>query len=162
VSRKNRTGYIDAGPQPRPHNLNEALITNLLQRNPRTALHASAQQALEFDVPVTLEREEELSTIRLEGEVGIVSAAELKEMLIQALGFGKQVRVSLQSVTDLDVTAVQLLWAARREAKASSVAFLIEGPAQSMVLSTLLQAGFDDFASEVDVAQASKGNSWIQ
>jgi len=25
-----------------------------------------------------------------------------------------------------------------------------------------LQAGFDDFATEVDVAQASKGNSWNQ
>ena len=113
-------------------------------------------------MPVTLEREEELSTIRLEGEVGIASAADLKSHLIQALGCSKQVRVSLQSVTDLDVTAVQLLWAARREAKASSVAFAIDGPIPSMVLSSLLQAGFDDFATEVDVAQASKGNSWNQ
>jgi ABC-type transporter Mla MlaB component len=138
------------------------LITKSIERNPRAALHASAQQALEFDVPVTLEREDELSTIRLEGEVGIASAADLKSQLIQALGCGKQVRVSLQSVTDLDVTAVELLWAARREAKASSVAFAIDGPIPSMVLSSLLQAGFDDFAAEVDVAQASKGNSWIQ
>ena len=116
---------------------------------------------MEFDVPVTLEREEELSTIRLEGEVGIASAAELKELLVQALGFGKQIRVSLQSVTDLDVTAVELLWAARRQAKASSVAFAIEGPLPPLVLSGLLQSGFDDFAAEVDAAQASKGNSWI-
>jgi anti-anti-sigma regulatory factor len=113
-------------------------------------------------VPVTLEREEELSTIRLEGEVGIASAAELKDLLIQALAFRKLVRVSLQSLTDLDVTAVQLLWAARREAKASSVPFAIEGRVPSMVLSTLLQAGFDDFAAEVDVAQVGKGNSWSQ
>jgi ABC-type transporter Mla MlaB component len=138
------------------------LFTKSIERNPRAALHASAQQALEFDVPVTLEREDELSTIRLEGEVGIASAADLKSQLIQALGCGKQVRVSLQSVTDLDVTAVELLWAARREAKASSVAFAIDGPIPPMVLSSLLQAGFDDFAAEVDVAQASKGNSWIQ
>lgn len=113
-------------------------------------------------MPVTLEREDEISTIRLEGEVGIASAAELKELLIQALGFGKHVRVSLRSVTDLDVTAVQLLWAARREAKASSVAFAIEGPVPSMVLSGLKQDGFDDFAAEVDAAPASKGDPWNQ
>jgi ABC-type transporter Mla MlaB component len=113
---------------------------------------------MEFDVPVTLELEEELSTIRLEGEVGIASAAELKELLLQALVSGKQVQVSLQSVTDLDVTAVELLWAARRQAKTSSVAFAFDGPIPSMVLSGLLQAGFDDFAAELDATQASKGN----
>jgi len=110
----------------------------------------SAPQRMEIDVPVAFEREENLSWIRLEGEVGIGSAAELKDILVQALGSGKQVRVSLQSVTELDVTAVELLWAARREAKASSVAFAIETPVPPMVTSALLQAGFDEFATDMD------------
>ena len=109
-------------------------------------------------MPVTLEREDELSTIRLEGEVGIASAADLKSQLIQALGCGKQVRVSLQSVTDLDVTAVELLWAALREAKASGVAFVIEAPVPPIITSALLQAGFDEFAKDMDAGQAGGEN----
>lgn len=115
-----------------------------------------------FDVPVTLEREENRSTIRLEGDVGIASAAELKELLVQVLGADKRVRVSLQSVTDLDVTAVGLLWAARREAKAAQVAFAIEGPVPSMVLSRLLLAGFDEFAAGEYAAESSGENPWTR
>jgi ABC-type transporter Mla MlaB component len=117
----------------------------------------SAQQRLEFDVPVAFECEEEESWIRLEGEVGIGSAAELKGLLVQALGTGKQVRVSLQSLTEIDVTAVELLWAARREAKASSLPFVIEGPIPPTITSALLQAGFDEFATDMNAAQAGGG-----
>jgi ABC-type transporter Mla MlaB component len=113
---------------------------------------------MEFDVPLTHEREEELITIRMEGEVGIASAAELKELLVQALGSGQQVRVSLRSITDLDVTAVELLWAARREAKASGSAFALQGPIPPMVLSGLLQAGFDEFAADLDASEGSGEN----
>jgi ABC-type transporter Mla MlaB component len=113
---------------------------------------------MELDVPVALEREDELSRIRLEGEVGIGSAAKLKELLIQALGSGKQIRVSLPSLTELDVTAVQLLSAALREAKASSQAFLIDGPVPPTITSALLQAGFDEFAKDMDAEQAGGEN----
>jgi len=119
---------------------------------------AFAPQRMEFDVPVAFEREEELSWIRLEGEVGIGSAAELKDFLIQALASGKKVRVSLQSATELDVTAVELLWAALREAKASGVAFVIEAPVPPIITSALLQAGFDEFAKDMDAGQAGGEN----
>lgn len=109
-------------------------------------------------MPIILEREDERSTIRLEGEVGIASAAELKELLVQALGSGQRVRVSLCSVTDLDVTTVELLWAARREAKASGSAFVLEGPIPPMVLSGLLQAGLDEFAADLDAAEGGREN----
>jgi ABC-type transporter Mla MlaB component len=112
---------------------------------------------MEFDVPVTLEREEELSRIRLEGEVGIAAAAELKSLLVQALGSGRQVRVSLLSLTELDVTAVELLWAALLQAKASNLSFTIEAPVPSMVTSALLQAGFDEFAADMVASQADWG-----
>jgi ABC-type transporter Mla MlaB component len=113
---------------------------------------------MEFDVPVTLECEEKLSMIRLDGEVGIAAAAELKDLLVQALGSSQQVRVSLLSVTELDVTAVELLWAARLEAKASSLSFAFDAPLSSMVTSALLQAGFDEFAADMDVAQPGGEN----
>jgi hypothetical protein len=108
-------------------------------------------------MPVTLERGEELTMIRLDGEVGIADAAELKGLLLQALGSGQQMRVSLLTTTELDVTAVELLWAARREAKASSISFAVEGPVPPIVISTVLQAGFDDFLANGHAAQDSEG-----
>jgi hypothetical protein len=73
----------------------------------------------EQDVPVTLEQDDALSLICLEGAVEIGCAGELKKLLVQALGSGSEVRVSLEAAADLDVTAVQLLWAAARQANAA-------------------------------------------
>jgi len=49
--------------------------------------------------------------------------AELKDLLIEKLKSGSAVYVSLESATGLDVTAVQLLWAAAREAQRVGVEF---------------------------------------
>ncbi len=98
-------------------------------------------------MPVTLEQNEEVSTIRLEGAVGIDSAGELKALLLRALEPGREVRITLQGATDLDVTAVELLWAARREANAASVAFAFEGQAPKPVSAALAEAGFENFAA---------------
>jgi chemotaxis protein histidine kinase CheA len=79
-------------------------------------------------VPLTLESSDSLSKISLEGEIDIGCAAELQGLLVHALGSSKEVQVSLGSATDLDVTAVQLIWAARRAASASAVEFAVTGP----------------------------------
>jgi len=49
-------------------------------------------------------------------------------------GTGPAVQVDLEGVTDLDVTAVQLLWAARREAQDAGARFAMSGqlPGRSM------------------------------
>ena len=70
---------------------------------------------------VTLEQEETLNLLRLEGAVEIGCAAEFKGLLAQALASGRALRISLEGATDLDVTAVQLLWAAERKAKKAGV-----------------------------------------
>ncbi len=66
---------------------------------------------------VTLEQSERLIVLRLEGVIDIASAAELKLLLQDALKSGKEVSVSLEAATELDVTVFQLLWAAEREAR---------------------------------------------
>ncbi len=98
-------------------------------------------------MPLTLESSDSLSKISLEGEIDIGCAAELQGLLVHALGSSKEVQVSLGSATDLDVTAVQLIWAARRAASASAVEFAVTGPVSEPLASTLLQAGFEDFAA---------------
>jgi 16S rRNA U1498 N3-methylase RsmE len=55
--------------------------------------------------------------------------------------------VALDGATELDVTAVQLLWAARRQAQVSAVSLAFTGKAQEQVTSALRQAGFADAAT---------------
>lgn len=98
-------------------------------------------------MPVTLEQSEKSNVIRLDGAIDIALAAELKKLLLQALGSGREVSVALDGATELDVTAVQLLWAARRQAQVSGVSLALTGKAQEQVTSALRQAGFADAAT---------------
>jgi anti-anti-sigma regulatory factor len=102
-------------------------------------------------VPVTLERSDALSLIRLEGGVDIATAAELKGVLLEALESGKQMSVSVEAATSLDVTAVELLWAAEREARRSGVGFTLAGEVPEQISSTLIDAGFESFPVPGDV-----------
>ena len=92
---------------------------------------------------------EALNQLRLEGDVGIGCAAEFKGLLEQALGCA--VRILLEGATDLDVTAVQLLWAAGRKAKGSGVEYSIVSVAPEPILDALSEAGLQQFISPVNV-----------
>jgi len=72
--------------------------------------------------------------LRLEGTVDIASAAEFKTLLLQALAVGR----------DLDVTAVQLLWAADREARSQGIRVTLSGGCPEIVRRSLAQAGMAD------------------
>lgn len=104
----------------------------------------------EHGVPVTLEQNETLSLLRFEGAIDISLAAELKTLLLQALGSGCEVSVSIEAATDLDVTAVQLLWAAAREAKKAGVGFSLTEPPSRNISATLDEAGLQQFLVPVD------------
>lgn len=99
---------------------------------------------------LTLEQDAAGSLIVLAGLVEISSSAELKGLLVEALGSGMPVRVSLGNSTDLDVTAVQLLWAAAREAQRANLSFTLACQPPEAVLAVLAQAGFEKFPVTVD------------
>ena len=94
-------------------------------------------------MPVTLKQSEELSSLCLEGAIDIASAVELKTLLQQALASGKSVQVSFEEATDLDVTTVQLLWAAGRQAKGSGTAFTYAEPVPEEIARALVDAGLE-------------------
>ncbi|MGO9316958.1 MAG: STAS domain-containing protein [Terracidiphilus sp.] len=94
---------------------------------------------------ITFDESKSKAVIGLEGAVDISSAAELKTLLLRALHSGKKVRVSLDKATDLDVTAVELLWAAEREASKAGVKFSYSGPAPAGVSAALSEAGLQQF-----------------
>ena len=92
---------------------------------------------------VTLDQSGDRCLIHLEGEVGLSSAADLKNRLLEALACGKELRVDLGQVTELGVTTLQLLWAAEREARASGLGLAVVGSVQEVVSAALRDAGFE-------------------
>ena len=65
---------------------------------------------------LTIEQRESQSVIRLEGEFTLASAEELKGLLLRGLASGNDLRLDLEQADALEITAMQLLWAAGREA----------------------------------------------
>jgi anti-anti-sigma regulatory factor len=94
---------------------------------------------------IVVEQREESSAISLAGTVDISAAAELKRALLECLDRGRPVRLSIGSDADLDVTALQLLWAVEREARARQVEFTLDGRLPDSVGAALKDAGFEGF-----------------
>jgi anti-anti-sigma factor len=101
-------------------------------------------------VAITLEQSGSQGVLHLEGAIDIASASELKELLLKALESAAEVRVSLDGATGLDVTAVELLWAAERKAKGAGVGFALAGAVPEPVLSALREAGLQQFLVSVN------------
>jgi len=106
-------------------------------------------------VSIVLEQSESCSVLRLEGAIDIAAAAELKQMLLKALepavqAASNEVCLSLEGATDLDVTAVQLLYAARCRAKASGVEWLIDADVPEQLLCALNETGLQQYLVPVD------------
>lgn len=96
-------------------------------------------------MPVTLEQSKTQRLIRLEGTIDISCAMELKTLLLTAIGSGREVCVSLEGITKLDVTTVQLLWAAQREARGVGNGFALTGQVPEEISIALGYEGFDEF-----------------
>jgi anti-anti-sigma factor len=91
--------------------------------------------------------------IQLEGEIDISSAGELKGMMVAAIASGKELQLDLQATTELDVTAVQLMWCAAREAEKTGASFRVVNLPQS-IRSSICEMGFDDFSAPPTSADA--------
>ena len=92
---------------------------------------------------VTMEQQESQSVIRLAGEFTLTSAAELKNLLLQGLASGNDLRLDLEQAEAIDITVMQLLWAAGREAdrKGASLAIQMSDAAATAAR----DAGFERF-----------------
>jgi len=108
------------------------------------------RKADQSSMPVTLDQGEGRCVIRLDGEINIGSAAELKELLLQALASGRELRIDLEHATELDVTALQLLWAAEREARGSSRGFTLAGQVPGEISVAMGDAGLETFPAGVE------------
>jgi anti-anti-sigma factor len=94
-------------------------------------------------LPVTLELLESHSLIRLQGEFNIASAVELKQALLEGLAAGTDLHLDLEKLTICDITALQLLWAAGKEAARTGVKFV--APVTEAAAQAAREAGFELF-----------------
>jgi anti-anti-sigma factor len=121
----------------------------LLSENRRLAALHRFQRITELAMGIALEETDTGSLLRLDGAIDIASAAELKTLLVQALGPGRAVRVSIEAVTYMDVTAVQLFWAAERKARQAGTAFGVSDEVPGALSTALAEAGFSAFPTLV-------------
>ena len=81
--------------------------------------------------------------IRLAGELTLTFAVELKNLLLQGLASGNDLRLDLEQAEEIDITLMQLLWAAGREAdrKGAGIAIQVSDAAATAAR----EAGFERF-----------------
>jgi anti-anti-sigma factor len=96
-------------------------------------------------MPAMIEEGENTYLVRLEGAIDIASAAELKSFLLNALASSKEIRLALESATELDITALQMLYAAEREAKKAGVQLVLEGSFPNEISALMTDAGLANF-----------------
>jgi len=77
------------------------------------------------------------------GELSILTAAEVKGVLVDALGRGEDLELDLSEVTEMDTAGLQLLLMLRREAGQLSRSVSLVAPSEA-VRSVLAIARLDD------------------
>ncbi len=90
---------------------------------------------------------EATSVLRIEGEMTIYRAAELKQTLLASLDQAKELEVDLAAVTELDTAGIQILILAKKQAlaKQRKLRLIAHSPAVLDVLERLnLAAYFGD------------------
>lgn len=107
---------------------------------------------------IALEEGETRSVIRLEGDIDITCSDELMRTLVEAISSQKELRVDLAGVTDLDVTAMQLFWAAAHEAEKRGISLAVTGQIPEAIRCAVREAGFENFPIAV-IAQNGQPHS---
>jgi anti-anti-sigma regulatory factor len=96
-------------------------------------------------MPATVEERGNASFVRLDGAVDIASAAEMKSIFLNALASNKEIKLMLADATELDITALQILYAAKREAAKTGIYFALEGSVPDEISAAITDGGLLKF-----------------
>jgi anti-anti-sigma factor len=114
------------------------------------------------NMAVTVDIQEGTRYIRLTGSLDIAHAAELKRVLVDAIPSSPRVCIEVAGVSAIDVTIVQLLWAAVSYAKSAGLDLILEGPVSEAAAKSLALTGiFPLMASLVVRSGEEAGNVLI-
>lgn len=110
----------------------------------------------ERHLPVTLHNEAGIAVLRLAESVDITVAAELKRLLLEAFQSSTETCIDLSQATAIDVTAVQLLWAAGRHARSNGKILHAVPPKDELIVASLREVGVDLPTWESEPARAGE------
>lgn len=95
---------------------------------------------------MSVEHNEALCILRLEGDCTMATAGELKSLLLNGLASGKKLQVDLALAAEADITLLQLLWATAHEAAQENQRFVTGVP--QAIAELARNAGFESFPGE--------------
>lgn len=78
-----------------------------------------------------LMQEKDATVLFLKEVINIRHSEELKITLLQALSFKKQLRIDLSDLNELDISTLQLLYAAKKSADNEDILFVISPVSES-------------------------------
>ncbi len=81
-------------------------------------------------------------TLVIEGEITVQNATEIKTLLLDALEKTDTCFIDLQQITQIDLSGIQLLYAAKNYATNSNKDFKITGDCPVHMLETIKESGF--------------------
>lgn len=90
---------------------------------------------------ISVDVQEDVRNITLSGVLDIEQAAECKGVMMDALASPLPIRVQVAAVTDIDVTILQLLWAAAAQATSAGSDLIVEGPLSEAIQISLSGTG---------------------
>ena len=79
--------------------------------------------------------------LHLDGEQGVSAAAELRARLLESLTLGKGIVIQLGPEVAIDVTTLQLFYAAQREAARRGLTFTLSEGIPEMAAAVFAQCG---------------------
>ena len=94
---------------------------------------------------VSVEQQGNKSIVRLEGDVNLNSAAELRRALIEHLALSQTIVLDLESAGEIDLSILQLLRAIGRDGARAGIE--IESRLSESAATTLRNAGFESLLS---------------
>ena len=71
--------------------------------------------------------------LRVEGDLDIARAEELKQLLLEAVSSTAGVTIDLTGTHDIDIAGIQLLWTACRESKQSGKQFRVVNAGEAVL-----------------------------
>lgn len=106
-------------------------------------LNLSEYREGETIVSAVLSQTGNVSVIRLDGAIDIAVASELKATLLEALEAGREIEFTLDAATAFDITAFQLLWAAKLESSRAGLKLTVTQELSDAMQGSLAGMGLD-------------------
>ncbi|TVM36756.1 STAS domain-containing protein [Oceanidesulfovibrio marinus] len=106
--------------------------------------HAATEEALDTEP----DEAENFNCITLSGRLTIERAPEFKDLFLKALDAGVDFDVDMTAVESVDVTFLQVLWAAYKSAEKRGLCISVAGSIPDELKETAALAGFADLSGE--------------